>query len=174
MNASRAEAIALPPSLVDRFLDHLRQEQTHWTKVLAAMRAISAALAAGQWRVLAETAVQENLLEENDRLRAARRRICAEAALALRIPVEALTLEQIAHAVATPTRQLLLELRSQLRSRAVEAQGLGRACALRAQFHVDFMQRFFAELTGMSPGGCYSREGTLQPAAGRPLLQARG
>lgn len=162
-------------SLADRFIEHLRQEQAFWSHAHTVLRSLCATWDAGQWQALTEvTPAQDQLMLENDRLRGARRTVLSELGAALGAPTDTLTLERIAaHLPATHGRQVL-DLRADLRLRANEVQRLGRACALRAEYHVAFLQRFFTELTGGAAAGRYGPQGTLQPGACRSLLQARG
>lgn len=161
--------------VADRCLEHLRREEAFWIHARAVLRSMDQALRAGRWISLAEaTPIQERLTQECDELRAARRQLLVELAAAFGAPPETLTLERIAGRLPQPQRRQALEIRERLRLHAGAVQRLGRACATCAEYQASFLERFFSEISGSAAGGRYGPAGTMQPSAGRSLLQARG
>ena len=175
MNDSNVVDSGAAAALAARCLDHLRVEEMFRARAVAVLHAVQQALSVGRWSALADLApVQEQLGQESEQLGSARRRLCAEASAVLGVPAEELTLEQIARRLPEPDRARVLEQRGALRAGARETHRLAQVCSVVARYHLDFIQRFFAELTGRADGACYGPEGTLQPSACRSLLQARG
>jgi hypothetical protein len=156
-------------------VEHLRTEDAFWAQVLAALRALQQALSSGQWTTLAAAELlQQGLVQESANLHGARQSLRATLAAALQTPLSEVSLDRVVERLPAAERQLVLELRGRLRGQAHEVRRLTQACTLFANHHLQFIQRFFAELAGVGEGARYGPTGTLHAAACGPLLQARG
>ncbi len=175
MNAVETIDAGAAAALTERCLDHLRLEELFRARATAVLRAVQEALNAGRWGALADlTPAQEQLAQESEQMRLAQRRLCDDAAAVLNLPSDGLTLERIGGRLPPPFAERLRRQRAETRARAQETQRLAQLCGVVARYHLDFIQRFFADLTGLADGACYGPEGTLRPSTCRSLLEARG
>jgi hypothetical protein len=175
MSAAAPISFADPDAVAQLCLEHLDVEDAHWSSVVAVLRPLQQALTRGQWQALAESApAQEEIAQQNERMRPLRQRLRERLAATMRVPADAVSLDQVVPKLLPSARQRVAEVRAHVRAQAAEAQSLSKACALLAHYHLEFLTRFFSELTGGIEVGRYGREGTLRPAACGSIIQARG
>jgi hypothetical protein len=175
MSALDQVPAAVAAELTRLCLDHLHDEEACWQRVLATLPTVQQALAGGKWTALADTLeAQAQAAQECERVHRARQQLRVRLAEHLQAPAGTLTLEAAAQRLPAPERRQVLVRRDSLRLQAEEAQRRSRACTSLAQYHLDFIQRLFGDLTGGGDVGRYGPQGTMRPAACGSLIQARG
>jgi hypothetical protein len=97
-----------------------------------------------------------------------------QAGACLGIPAESVTLNGLAPYFRPEILTRLLEKRQCLQKKVTQVQRLGRDIALLSHYILDFLKRFFVDITGGMKCGRYGREGLRHEPACGSLLQAKG
>lgn len=165
--------------LAELGLKHLEREETLLEATLSALQRIRVALLAGDLEVLAETQRQhEELVRAGNVLRQERARFRQEAAQLLggtSSAGESVTLQTLAARLPGEAGEQLAQGRERLRRLAREVEHLNGSNVSLIYYCLDFLDRFFMEITGREPsGGRYGPSGTHQEAACGSILEARG
>jgi hypothetical protein len=154
---------------------HLDREQAHLETTREVLRKVYAAARASKPQELSDLLErQKNVAEATAGIRAERERFRAEAGCLMGIAVEAVTVGEIARRLPAGIAQHVLERRRQLQRLAGEVESLGRDVALFGHYFLDFLQRFFVQLTGGRNSGRYGPEGRRREPVCGSLLQAQG
>jgi len=154
---------------------HLDREQAHLETTRELLRKVYAAALASKPQGLADLLErQKSTAEASAGIRAERERFRTEAGNLLGIATQAVTVREIARRLPAGIAQHLLERRRELHGLAVEVEGLGRDIALFSHYFLDFLRRFFIQLTGGRGSGRYGPEGLRREPVCGSLLQAQG
>ena len=155
--------------------DHVAREEAHLRDVLDSLRAVRAALLGNDREALdgALRRHEETLRggEELDRARSGFRR---EAAGPLGLAPSEISLTALAARLPEAARRDLAARQETLRRAAAEADHLNRSNAALLHTCLDFLRRFFADLTGRPADGRYGPSGPLRDTPSGSLIDARG
>ena len=157
-------------------LAHLDEEEGVLAATQDMLARLRVAVLAGEPRKLAEALhAQEPTARALIGIRQQRQQLCQEAAALMKVPADTISLSKLAGCCPPGLAKRLLDKRAPLRARAAEVDRLTRDIALLSHSFLDFLQRFFVEITGN--GNCSGRYGPAgvrrEPACGA-LLQAQG
>jgi hypothetical protein len=153
----------------------LDREQAHLETARAVLRQVYAAALASKPQPLADLlARQKSVAQDAESVRAERARFRAQAAAVLGTSADTVTLREIARHLPAGIAQLVLQRRQELHRLSGEVQGIGRDIALFSHYFLDFLERFFIQLTGGRNSGRYGPEGLRREAVCGSLLQAQG
>jgi hypothetical protein len=164
-----AELARLSAELIER-------EEAHLAAVLESLGAVAAGLRGNDAAALAATLqLQDSLAHAGLQVRQARQAFREAAAKALHVSPAAVTLEAVSRSLSPLESRRVLLARARLRSLTRAVEDRMRRIALLTHHYLDFLQKFFAQITGGQPQ-CdrYGPQGRLRPAACGSLLHARG
>jgi hypothetical protein len=116
---------------------------------------------------------QQSLPEARRQLDEERAAFRRHAATALRLDPGTLTLQRLAELLAEPQRAQLAAACVRLQKLVVEANRLNQNNAALLYYCLEFLNRFFADLTG-GGSASYTQAGRQSSAAAGKLLEARG
>lgn len=164
-------------ALGEQCLLHLERETAVMSTAGEMLEHLQTAVRASDPRKLAQALhAQESACRDILDMKQQRQSFREHAARTLQIPVQAVTLSRLGDVMSAETRNAMLEKRDALRSCVADVERRTREIALVSHYFLDFVQRFFAEITGTaSAGSRYGPHG--QPsthAACGSLLQAQG
>jgi hypothetical protein len=158
--------------LAQRCLAQLDREETHLEDTRKVLGTAYAAAVSGQSQGMAQAL--ERQAEAVAAMRREREAFRQEAGAWLNLPVHEVTLQKLARHLPSDIAQRLLQRRAQLRARCTEVQRLVGELALLSHYVLDFLKRFFIELTGGVKCGRYGPEGLRQEPVYGSLLRAQG
>jgi hypothetical protein len=162
-------------SLAELSLSHLKREEAVLTATLTALEENQRALRGGSLEALAAAAAQQaEATRSAEEMKAQRRHFRAQAAALLQVPPEDVTLSALAAHLPPHLAAQLWQSRQRLRQLAGAVDKLNTANAGLLYYCLDFLHRFFRELTGRRATGRYGPGGKPEAAGCGPLLDFRG
>jgi hypothetical protein len=154
---------------------HLDREEAHLETTREALREIYTAAVAGRPQELADVVQRrEDTARGTAEMRGERQGFRTEAGAMLSIPAESVTLRTLAGHMPAALGQRLLQRRQKLLDLAHAVDHQARDIALLSHYFLEFLQRFFIELTGGRKSGRYGPEGLRREPICGSLLQAQG
>lgn len=157
-------------------LAHMQQEEAMLAETLESLRRVRAALRGGSIDSLKDALNrQARIAHASSELRERRAKLRREMAAALGVPPHGVTLKMLAARLPGEAGARLASCRDRLNAMATEVDRLNRANAALVGQSLDFLERFFIEITGGDRGGSgYSPAGaTREPTLGS-IIEARG
>jgi hypothetical protein len=156
-------------------LEHLAQEEAQLDATLDALQGVRAAVLGCDPAALgAALAYQEKIAQLAEFLGERRSALRHYAATRLGLTPTSVTLETLSAHVPPLTASQIAAARVRLRRQAAEIDQLNRSNASLISYSLDFLQRFFDDLTGRPRDGRYGPSGALQTASSGSLINARG
>ena len=143
---------------------------------LESLRQVRAALTQGNFASLnAALAQQGKTSRAADELRERRTKLRRKLASVLGVAPQTVTVQMLAVRLAGDTGERLTACRNRLRIMAAEVDRLNRANAALVSQSLDFLERFFVEITGGEHGGrSYDCSGTSRQSECGSIIEARG
>jgi len=164
------------PSLARLCLDQVHLEEAYLAEAKGTLVRMRASLLTSAPAGLAEVLQQEEACgRRGQAMGQQRRRFRRAVADRLGWRPEEVTLKKLVELVPADDRVLLMQARERIHTQVRELQQLTQANGVLILYFLDFVQRFFLELTGAGNNGeRYSARGARQPAACGSLLQLQG
>lgn len=157
-------------------LAHMQQEEAMLAETLDSLRLVRAALRGGSLDSLKDALDrQARLAHASQELRERRARLRREMSAVLGIAPQSVTLKMLAARLPGDAGTRLASCRDRLSAMAAEVDHLNRANAALVGQSLDFLERFFIEITGGDRGGAgYSSAGATRAPALGSIIEARG
>jgi hypothetical protein len=156
-------------------LDHVAHEQAQLGAALALLNDVRAALLGRDHAALAGALARHRATaggaEETTRRRADFQR---QAADFLGVPPASVTLDLLAARLPADAAGHVADARARLRQLAADVERLNASNASLLYYCLDFLRRFFDQLTGRPRDGRYGPAGTPAAAPAASLIDARG
>lgn len=173
-NARLSESKATTLSLA--CLAHMQQEEAILAETLDSLRQVRTALREGNLDSLKSALERQGrIAQASAELREGRASLRQEMSTALGIPVQNVTLMVLAARLPGDVADHLASCRARLSNMAAEVDRLNRANAALVGQSLEFLERFFTEITDGDRGGAgYSSRGTARAPLLGSIIEARG
>ncbi len=156
-------------------LDHLALEEAHVRATLASLRTVRAALLANDQAALDDALMRhEGTVRRGEELRRARDGFRQEIGELLGLAPGEVNLSLLCSRLPADAGATLSARQEGLRRDAAEADHLNRSNAVLLHYCLDFLQRFFQDLTGRPAEVRYGPAGALRDTPSGSLIDARG
>jgi hypothetical protein len=157
-------------------LELVEREEAHLAAVLESLDEVATGLRGNDAAALAASLQrQDSVVQAGLQVRQARHTFRESAARSLQTTPAAITLERVSRNLSAVEARRVLQARDRLRRLTREVEDRMRRNALLTHYYLEFLQKFFAQITG-GQAQCdrYGPQGKLRPAACGFLLHARG
>ncbi len=156
-------------------LEQLERERSHLETIKQLLDQTHATLLSADPGGLAVVMQQQQqAAEATAKMRQDRASFRQEIARAWAVLPATVTLPWLANVLGEEMGQRLLQERQALQHLSAEVRKVLESNAALMFFCLDFLQRFFADLSGSQPSGCYGPVGALQEAPCGSIIEARG
>lgn len=156
-------------------LEHLERERSHLETIKQLLdQTHTVLLSANPAGLAAVMQQQQQAAEATAKMRQDRASFRQDIARACAVIPATVTLPWLASILGEEMRQRLLQERQALEHMSAEVRQVLESNAAMMFFCLDFLQRFFADLSGTQPSGCYGPVGALQEAPCGSIIEARG
>lgn len=168
-------ATQITNELAERMQRHLTEEEQSLVTVLDAVRAVHDSLRNLDENALADALDSEAAaLRKAEVLQARRQQIRAEAAGALGVPPQDVTLSVFAEKTTGPLQTTVVESRQKLAQMSSEMERLNRQNSAMLQQSLSLIRGIVGRLTGTAPGETYGAGGTREDTHVGSLMQWGG